>query len=159
MQRRWNECTNCFEDVHRRVTEATKRHGRMKLLWRSRKLQKNIKRRLFLFCVCSTLLYGFENWPLPEAASRLTNKFWYEKIRDTFGISWVRLHDQGITNEKCAKMLGVPDWGGSGWQTILKVAWTCRSNGSNMTSSPNPVRFCRKPSAKKDGSTQKSHCT
>ena len=99
-----------FEDVHRRVTEATKMHGRMKPLWRSRKLPKNIKRRLFLVCVSSTLLYGCENWPIPEAACRLINKFWYEKIRDILGISWVRMRDQRITNEKCAKMLGVPDW-------------------------------------------------
>ena len=79
-----------FEDVHRRVTEATKMYGRMKPLWRSRKLPKNIKRRLFFVCVCSTLLYGWENWALPEAACRLIYKFWYEKIRDNIILGFSR---------------------------------------------------------------------
>ena len=90
-----------FEDVHRRVTEATKIHGRMEPLWRSRKLPKNIKRRLFFVCVCSTLLYGCKNWPLPEAACRPIHKFWYEKIRDILGISRLRMGDQHITYEGC----------------------------------------------------------
>ena len=102
--------SNSLGILHRRVTEATKTHGRMKPLWRSRKSPRTIKRRLFLVCVSSTPLYGCENWPLPEAACRLINKFWYEKIRGILGISWVRMREQHITNERCAKMLGVPDW-------------------------------------------------
>ena len=49
--------------------------------------------------------------PLPEAACRLTSKFWYEKNRDMLGISWVlvRMRDQHITNERFAEMFGVPD--------------------------------------------------
>ena len=38
------------------------------------------------------------------------NKLWYAKIRAILGISWVRMRDQHITNERCAEMLGVPDW-------------------------------------------------
>ena len=46
----------------------------------------------------------------PEAASHLINKFWYSRIRDILGISWVRMRDQRITNEHSAAMSGVPDW-------------------------------------------------
>ena len=38
------------------------------------------------------------------------NGLWYAKIRAILGISWVRMRDQHITNERCAEMLGVPDW-------------------------------------------------
>ena len=147
-----------FEDVHRRVTEATKMHGRMKPLWRSRKLPKNIKWRLFLVCVCSTLLYGCENWPLPEAACRLINKFWYEKIRGILGISWVRMREQHITNERCVKMLGVPDW------RIIVGRRSTRWLGHVARMAP--TRLARqtlfgfvKGRTKKDGSTQKSRLT
>ena len=99
-----------FEDVTRRVAEATKIFGRLKPIWQSRKLPRNIKRRLFLVCVGSTLLYGCENWPLPEAACHLIHKFWYSRIRSILGISWVRMRDYRITNERCLEMLGVPDW-------------------------------------------------
>ena len=85
-------------------------HGRLKPIWRSRKLPRNIKRRLFLVCVGSTLLYGCENWARPEAASHLINKFWYSRIRNILGISWFRMRDQRITNEQSAAMLGGPDW-------------------------------------------------
>ena len=38
-----------LEDVTRRIAEATKIHGRLKPIWLSRKMPRNIKRRLFLF--------------------------------------------------------------------------------------------------------------
>ena len=85
-----------LEDVHRRVTEATKMYGRLEPLWRSRKSPKNIKRRLFLVCVSPTLLYGGENWPLPAAASRLIDKCWYKKSRticSDYRIIWVDLEN------------------------------------------------------------------
>ena len=99
-----------LEDVVRPIAEATKIHGRLKPIWRSRKFSRNIKGRLFLVCVCSTLIHGCENWALPGAASHLINKFWYSRIRNISGISWVRMRDQRITNEQSAAMSGVPDW-------------------------------------------------
>ena len=65
----------------------------------------------------------------------------------------------GPDQRKVREDVGSSRLEGSGWQTILTVLWTCRSNGSNTTSSPNPLRFRRKPSAKKDGATQKSRYT
>ena len=34
----------------------------------------------------------------------------YGKIRDALGISWVKMRDERITNEECARRFGVPDW-------------------------------------------------
>ena len=99
-----------LEDEVRRIAEATKIHGRLKPIWRSRKFSRNIKGRLFLVCVCSTLIHGCENWALPGAASHLINKFWYNRIRNILGISWFRMRNQRITNEQSAAMLGGPDW-------------------------------------------------
>ena len=104
-----------LEDVVRPIAEATKIHGRLKPIWRSRKFSRNIKGRLFLVCVCSTLIHGCENWALPGAASHLINKFWYSRIRNISGISWVRMRDQRITNEQSAAMLEVPDRRESWW--------------------------------------------
>ena len=87
--------------AHIRVTEAAKIRRRLKLLQRTRTLPKNIKLRLFLVCVSSKLLYGCKIWALPEAASRLIDKFWYEKSRNIFESCWVRMRDQRITIEKC----------------------------------------------------------
>ena len=104
-----------LEDEVRRIAEATKIHGRLKAIWRSRKLPRNIKRRLFLVCVGSTPLYGCENWALPEAARHFINKFWYNRIRNILGISWFRMRNQRITNEQSAAMLEVPDRRESWW--------------------------------------------
>ena len=43
-------------------------------------------------------------------SSRKLNSFWYGKIRDVLGISWVKMRDERITNEECARRFGVPDW-------------------------------------------------
>ena len=47
-----------LEDVTRRIAEATKIHGRLKPIWLSRKMPRNIKRRLFL--VSSLSLIAFD---------------------------------------------------------------------------------------------------
>ena len=82
----------------------------MKPIWKSKKLARSIKRHLFIVCVASTLLYGCENWPLSQATSRILNRFWYSRIRSVLGITWGRVRAERITNERCARMLGVPDW-------------------------------------------------
>ena len=99
-----------MEDIDRRIAEATKIFGRLKPMWKSRKLPRSIKKRLFLVCVSTTLLYGCENWPLNSIASRKLNSFWYGKIRDVLGISWEKMRDERITNEECARRFNVPDW-------------------------------------------------
>ena len=71
--------------------------GRLRPIWKSRKLPKAIKRRLFLVCVSIVLLYGFENWPLNSITNRKLNSFWYGKIRDVLGISWVKMRNERIT--------------------------------------------------------------
>ena len=52
-----------------------------------------------------------------------------------------------------------PDWGGYSRQTIHEMAWACDSNGPDTISSPKPLRLCKRPDTKKDGSTQKSRLT
>ena len=98
------------EDALRRVSEAAKVFGRMKPLWRSRKLTRNIKKRLFLVCVSSTLFYGSEHWPYSHTVARLLDNFWYSRIRMVLGISWERVRNEHISNEQSAQWLGVPDW-------------------------------------------------
>ena len=44
-------------------------------------------------------------------------------------------------------------------QTIHEMAWACGSNGPDTISSPNPLRLCKRPDTKKDGSRQTSHLT
>ena len=98
------------EDIERRIAEATKIFGRLRPMWKSHKLSRTIKRRLFLVCVSTVLLYGCENWPLNSITSQKINSFWYGKIRSVLGISWVKMRDERITNERCAERFGVPDW-------------------------------------------------
>jgi hypothetical protein len=98
------------EDIERRIAEASKTFGRLKPIWKSKNLARSIKQRLFIVCVSTTLLYGCENWVLTQAHKRAIDKFWYGKIRSILGITWRRMRDQRITNEACARMLGVSDW-------------------------------------------------
>ena len=95
------------EDVQRRVKEASKMFGRMKAIWKSRKLSRSVGRRLLITYVGSVLLYGSENWDLTQAASRALNKFWYRCIRSILGITWERVRMEYITNERAARRLGV----------------------------------------------------
>ena len=98
------------EDIERRIAEATKIFGRLQPMWKSHKLSRYIKRRLFLVCVSSVLLYGCENWHLTSTTSLMINSFWYGKIRSVLGISWAQMREERITNEWCAQRLGVPFW-------------------------------------------------
>ena len=81
--------------------------GRMKAIWKSRKLSRSVGRRLLITYVGSVLLYGSENWALTQAASRALNKFWYRCIRSILGITWERVRMEHITNERAARRLGV----------------------------------------------------
>ena len=64
------------EDVTRRVAEASKSFGRLKPIWKSAGLSKDIKRRLFIVCVSTVLLYGAENWALSSLASATIQNFY-----------------------------------------------------------------------------------
>ena len=59
-------------DIERRIAMARQRHGKMRHLWRVKKLHINLRIRLYVASVCSILTYGSEAWTLtPEACRRL----------------------------------------------------------------------------------------
>ena len=59
-------------DIERRIAMAHQRHGKMRHLWRVKKLHINLRIRLYVASVCSILTYGSETWTLtPEACRRL----------------------------------------------------------------------------------------
>ena len=97
------------EDAARRVSEASKIFGRLKPIWKSR-LTRSVKKRLFTVCVVTALLFGAENSVWPSSAVRTVHNFYYRCIRSILRLSWQRVRQERITNERCAQMLGVPDW-------------------------------------------------
>ena len=60
-------------DVRRRVAMAKQRHGKMRHVWKSRKLHPRLKLRLYIAGVCSVMVYGSETWMLTPAVRRLLN--------------------------------------------------------------------------------------
>ena len=52
---------------------ARQRFGKMRHVWKSRKLHPRLKLRLYIAGVCSVLVYGSETWTLTPEVQRLIN--------------------------------------------------------------------------------------
>ena len=86
-------------DVDRRITQASKAFGTLRrAVFADRDLTAETKRKIYVACVLSVLLYGSECWtPLRKDKKKL-NAFHHRCIRSILGITNKQQWDQHITS-------------------------------------------------------------
>ena len=62
-------------DVKRRISKASQAFSILKNIWKSKKLSRNTKIRIFRSNVVSVLLYGCESWKVATTISRMLEVF------------------------------------------------------------------------------------
>ena len=66
---------NSEPDVKRRISKARQAFSMSKNVWKSKKLSRNTKIRIFRSNVLSVLLYGCESWKITKTISRMLEVF------------------------------------------------------------------------------------
>ena len=61
------------QDVNTRIAMVRTRFGKLRHVWKDKKLHFNLRLRLYKACVCSILTYGSEAWTFDEATMRTIN--------------------------------------------------------------------------------------
>ena len=53
-----------MQNVRKRITMAKTRFGKLRYIWHSKYLHRDLKIQLYKACVCSSLTYGSEDWSM-----------------------------------------------------------------------------------------------
>ena len=75
-------------DVKRRISKASQAFSMLKNIWKSKKLSRNTKIRIFRSNVVSVLLYGCESWKVTTSISRMLEVFQNRCLRRILNIFW-----------------------------------------------------------------------
>ena len=66
---------NSFLHVRYRMDIAQAAFASLSHIWTDHRLSRNLKLRLYILCVCSTVTHSCEAWSLTKAVSRIVNGF------------------------------------------------------------------------------------
>ena len=75
-------------DVKRRISKASQAFSMLKNIWKSKRLNRNTKIRIFRSNVVSVLLYGCESWKATTTISRMLEVFQNRCLRRILNIFW-----------------------------------------------------------------------
>ena len=92
-------------DVRARIGKAAATFERLRPIWRSGAISKNLKMRLYQSIVLPTTIYASETWKKTAGITNRLNVFHRRCLRTILSISW-RDH---VTNEKLMKMAEMRD--------------------------------------------------
>ena len=91
-------------DVKRRISKASQAFSMLKNIWKSKKLTRNTKIRIFRSNFVSVLLYGCESWKVTTTISRMLEVFQNRCLRRILNIFWpntisnIELHRKASTS-------------------------------------------------------------
>jgi hypothetical protein len=97
------------KDVNTRIRAACATFGRLRGLWRDPRVKLPTKRKVFLACVKSTLLYGSETWTLRHSSSKALRRAWAGWIRTILGLTWQQCVQDHISHSELNHRFGVED--------------------------------------------------
>ena len=76
------------EDIKARIGKATGAFNSLQNVWKSKRIQKNTKLKLFKSNVLSVLLYGCESWKVTKTVTHKLQVFINKCLRKILGIYW-----------------------------------------------------------------------
>ena len=91
-------------DVKRRISKASQAFSMLKNIWKSKKLTRNTKIRIFRSNVVSVLLYGCELWKVTTTIIRMLEVFQNRCLRRILNLFWpntisnIELHREALTS-------------------------------------------------------------
>ena len=92
-------------DVRARIGKAASVFQRLRTIWKSGAISRNVKLRLYSSIVLPTAIYAGETWKKTSKISNKLDVFHRRCLRTILGVSW-RDH---VTNEDLMKMAGMED--------------------------------------------------
>ena len=93
---------SCDKDIRTRLGKANTTFGRLSNLWKNKKLNLQVKVRLYESLVLSTLQYGSETWSMTVANGKKLEAAHHKWMRRILGITWKQM----VTNEEVRKTTG-----------------------------------------------------
>ena len=94
---------SCDKDIKTRLGKANATFGRLTNIWKSKKLDLQVKLRLYESLVLATLQYGSETWSMTVANKKKLEAAHYKWLRRILGITWKQM----VTNEEVKRRTGM----------------------------------------------------
>ena len=94
---------SCDKDIRTRLGKANTTFGRLSNLWKNKKLNLQVKVRLYESLVLSTLQYSSETWSMTVANRKKLEAAHHKWMRRILGITWKQM----VTNEEVRKITGM----------------------------------------------------
>ena len=120
---------SCDKDIKTRLGKASSTFGRLTSIWKNKRLNLQVKLRLYQSLVLSTLQYGSETWSMTVANKKKLEAAHHKWMRRILGITWKQM----VTNEEVRRRTGM----GNLEETLRKnrLRWfghVCRLDDSRL---------------------------
>ena len=94
---------SCDKDIRTRLGKANTTFGILSNLWKNKKLNLQVKGRLYESLVLSILQYGSETWSMTVANRKKLEAAHHRWMRRILGITWKQM----VNNEEVRKITGM----------------------------------------------------
>ena len=120
------------EDLKNRIGKARSTFARLRNIWKSKKIRRGTKIRLYKTLVLPVLLYGSETWKMNKSNDNAVNVFHHDCLRCIMNINWQdRIRTTELLTRSKTKPMSV-EIKRRRWKFIGHILRQDRFNDSNI---------------------------